>query len=164
MIPTSKHCLSGRPTRIAVALMVCGLLGVLVTDTMSEQAASIASKQRPNGQNDLPPLRSNDVAGLIQWFDECGYPWSKQEVDVGKSRLLCIDLAPYSGQPGHHVFVYQLNGKHASLVFCAIVHNPPNPEKKIVFRFVQSAESLIGTMGEAVCLSTSLRSLLSQNP
>lgn len=153
-----KDFLSARAPRVAIALVFCGLLTIVVSTTMSEQATG---KSRPNGQNDLPPLRTNDVAGIIQWFDNCGYPWTKQEVDAGKRRLICIDLAPYSGQPGRHVFVYQLNGKYASLVFCAIIHNPPNPEKKIVFHFDGGSGFLTGRMGGDVCLSTSLRTLLS---
>lgn len=113
----------------------------------------------PNAQVALPPLRADTFSIVEDWLRSCGWPWRKQELALGNRRIVCVDLAPYSGQPGRHLFVYQLLGERASLLFCSIVHNPPKQGAELSFRWKQDAESLIVTTGNAECFTIRLSTL-----
>jgi hypothetical protein len=120
---------------------------------------SVATKTLPNAQLDLPPMYPANLAGLEDWFRATGRPWSKQELVLAKRKLLCIDLEPYSGQPGHHAFLYQLLGNRPALLFAAVVWNPPRQGVALSFRYKEDGDSLEVLAGDGNCFSVKLSTL-----
>src|SRR5260221_8417539 len=96
--------------RLVTALAVLGYLGCLRVGAETIQPKAV---ERINGQTDLPPLEAPDIAHVEHWMDSCVRTdpicrWKKEQIKVGARVLVCFDMRPYSGQPGHHIFVYQV--------------------------------------------------------
>jgi hypothetical protein len=135
---------------------------VLVLLVMAMSNGLLAQQEgakRPNPQRELPPARAGSSQTIEGWLNDCGGYWRKQEITVGKRTLMCFDLAPYSGQPGHHVFVYQVLEKQVSLLFCSIIYNPPEAWTPMSFRYEKQTDSLSVAVGNRSILSIALTSL-----
>jgi len=159
-------------TRPVVRCLRCGLLvlaiigafylfharGETVEGTLSN-IMNTAVSPRPNAQLDVPHLRADSLSVIENWLTRCGWPWRKQEIVVEKRKLVCVDLAPYSGQPGRHLFVYQILEKQVSMIFCSVVHNPPKQGAELSCKYEKETDSLAVCVDGNTCLSIRLATL-----
>jgi hypothetical protein len=120
--------------------------------------AEVRIKARPDPVMQLPPLKANE-AEVHSWISTSGLHWEQTEIAAATRKLVCMQLMPYSGLPGIHLFVYEEQGESMSLLFCAIVSTPPHFGKPLTFGYDRETNSVRVTCGDIKCLDISLATL-----
>ena len=150
---------AGLPLKAFACLMVGIFASGCANNTPSQPTVAGFSRRTPNGQIDLPPIHPATAADLTTWFQACGWPWTEQQLSHDTRRMRCIDLTPYSGQPGHHVFIYQEVLGRPFLLFAAVVWDPPQPGVSFSFALKEGDSSLEIRCGGVYLFSVDLSRL-----
>jgi hypothetical protein len=145
--------------RVVTGIVVTAAIASILLHGQITESPALRTSMKPNARAEAPPLRAAGLAIIEKWMNDCGWPWRKEDVTIGLRRLVCIDLRPYSGQPGHHVFVYQVLDTNVSLLFSTVIFRPPHPEKRITFSYAKNADSLTIASGDTQCLVIALGTL-----
>jgi len=87
--------------------------------------------------------------------------WKKEILKAEGHTLACFDLRPYAGQPGHHIFIYEVGEKLAGLLSCSIVWNPPLGADWFQWRYEKGSDTLsvLGVTTSPPFLSINLATL-----
>jgi len=146
--------------RILIGIFVTAVMATILFHGQAAESATPRSKMKPNARTEAPPLQAASIATIKTWLDNSSWPWRKEEIRVDDQRkLVCIDLRPYSGQPGHHVFIYQVLNDNVAMLFSAVIYKPPYPEKHLTFTHALKADSLTIACGDTQCLVVALETL-----
>jgi hypothetical protein len=149
-----------RSKLILVAVFVIYVFHASSADVSSVLSPmSTNTNSRPDARRELPPVMAGNFSVIENWLASCGWPWSKQELVFGKRKLVCVDLAPYSGQPARHLFVYQVLDHSVGLLFCSIVWNPPKQGVGLQCDYEKNSDSLTVRVAGTNCLTVKLTNL-----
>ena len=131
------------------------------TDTYERNVSMRSTITGPNPGVGPAPFYASDIGMIKHWMDECGCPWREQDVIVGVRQFACFDQAPYSGIPGHHVFVYEVHKTGVDEVFSARISKPPHFEKGMWLDFQSNvADSSLKISSDGIeCLCVALQTL-----
>lgn len=104
-----------------------------------------------------PPCFSTRWEIVEKWLESVYF--NKTDLKCGLLNILCVDIAPFSGQPARHVVIYQRNGVAIEGLVAMRVFNPSLPGVDLNFVWDEQTKRIKVLSGGTLCLEIPIESL-----
>lgn len=112
----------------------------------------------PDPRLEWPPFFTTQWDIVKNWLGSVHF--KKTDLKCGAAIIICLDIAPFSGQPARHVVLYQSMGDKMEGLVTLRVFKPSLPDVDLQFVWSEPTERIKIYSGDTLCLEVPLKSLL----